>query len=171
MINIKDNSTSVTYSNPTLQNVLDYLYNPPSGHSTMIQTLLTAAFQKAESVIGRSLAVHTYQLEVDEHDGEIYLLNSPIGTISKVEYYDGSTWNELTHSEYEVFGLIEKTVSVSTVYQRIRITYATTAYSNAVIAKLIMDLVQVWYDNRPDADDLEQVIVNKMAKFKIWQVE
>ena len=171
MINIKDNSTSVTYSNPTLQNVLDYLYNPPSGHSTMIQTLLTAAFQKVESVIGRSLAVHTYEMEVDEHDGEIYLLNSPIGTISKVEYYNGTDWTELTTGEYEVFGLVEKSISVSKIYQQVRITYATTAYSNAVIAKLIMDLVQVWYDNRPDAEDLERVIVNKMSKFKVWQVE
>lgn len=171
MVDIKDTSTTISYSNPSLEEVKEYLINPPDSHNGLIDRLRIAAFQKIENVTGRSLTAHTYQFEVNGHDGEIYLLNSPINTISKVEYFDGDSWIELTSDDYDVLGLTEKTVVISLSYQRVRITYTTSAYDNANLRKIVMDLVQVWYDNRPDADNLEQVVVNKMSKFKVWQVE
>lgn len=172
MLNIKETSSSApVYSNPSLSDVQDYLYNTPEGHAPMIQQLLLAAFQKAEQVTGKSLAVHEYELELDSHDGEIQLLRSPINEVTKVECFDGTDWNTLETTDYTVKGLTEKVLMVSVSYQHLKITYTTSDGSNEVLKKLIKDLVQVWYDGKPDADNLEQIVVNRMAKFKVWQVE
>lgn len=116
--------------------------------------------------------VHTYTLEVDEHDGLIYLLMPPVNTISKVEFWDGSAWVELTAvTDYTVYGLNEQAVAVSTSYQRVRIHYSTTGYSNYDLNRLIQDLISIMYDNRPNSEMEEAAAIKKIAKYKIWRAE
>lgn len=171
MVNIVDKSESLSYASPTLEEVKEYLLNPTETHSGMISRLLLSAFEKAEHVTGRSLTTHNYQMEIFGHDGAITLLRSPIKSVDKVQYYDGSSWNDVDSTNYDTVGISEITIHISTLYQRVRIEYTTEPYINSVLNKLIMDLVQVWYDNKPDAEDIEQMVVNRMAKFKVWQVE
>jgi hypothetical protein len=116
--------------------------------------------------------VHTYTLEVDEHDGLIYLLMPPVNTISKVEFWDGSAWVELTAvTEYTVYGLNEQAVAVSTSYQRVRIHYSTTAYSSYDLNTSIQDLISIMYDNRPNNKQEREAVVKEIAKYKIWRAE
>lgn len=171
MVDIVDITENVVYPTPTLEEVRDHLLLPTETHNGMISRLIVAACEKAEQVTGRSLTVHEYKVEVDSHDGTIYLLKSPIFAIDKVEYFDGTDWQRLEVDEYDEFGINEKYIGVSMAYQRVRITYTTAAYTNKTLIKLIMDLVEVWYDSKPDAENLEQLVVNRMSKFKIWQVE
>ena len=166
MVEIKDISTTVTY--PTIDAAA---YMRASASDTIISDLTKAAFQKAESVIGRSLAVHTFQQEVTEHDGEIDLLYPPINAITSVKYFDGLAWNDLTTNDYTVIGLTDKRIVVSEAYQNIRIEFTTTSFADDIIKKLVKDLIFIWYDNRPDADNLEHNIIKRLAKYKKCLVE
>ena len=167
MVEVKDISTSVTY--PTVD-ATSYM-RASSSDATLIASLVKAAFQKAEGAIGRSLAVHTFQQQVDFHEGVIELLYPPIDAITSVKYFDGSVWNTIAASEYEVRGLQDKYIILSIAYQNVLIEFTTKSYSNDIINKLVQDLVFVWYDNRPDAEDLERNIIKRLAKYKLCRVE
>ena len=171
MVDIVDISESVVYATPTLEEVREHLIYPTETHNGMISRLLVAACEKAEQVTWRSLTAHQFQMEFMGHDGTISLLRSPIASVDEVKYYNGDSWEVIDAADYDVFGISEKTIELSILYQRVQVKYTTSAYANRTVQKLIMDLVQVWYDNKPDADDAEQLIVNRLAKFKVWQVE
>lgn len=138
---------------------------------TLIGELITGARTKAEKALGRSLAAHSFQVEVSEHEGEIELPYPPTATVTKVEYRDTSNvWNELTlDSDYFVTGLTDFIITISKYYQRVRVTYTTTAYVNKDVNRLLKDLVTCAYDNRPESEGIEQAIINKIAKYRIWQ--
>lgn len=138
---------------------------------TLIGELITSARIKAEKVLGRSLAAHSFQVEVTEHEGDIELPYPPTATVTKVEYRDTSNdWWELTlDTDYFVTGLTDWIITISQYYQHVRVTYTTTAYDNEDVNRLIKELVTCYYDNRPDSEGIEQAIINKIAKYKIWQ--
>ena len=167
---IKSLATTSPAEQISLQEAKDYARVKSSTEDALIAQLIIAARQKAEQVLGRSLVIHSYMQEVTQHDGEIELLYPPIGTISKVEYFDGSAWNELTlDTEYLVKGLDNKYIEVSIAYQNVRVTFATTAFASYDIVRLMKELIVIYYDNRPDSMEQEKVIVNKLAKYKICQ--
>lgn len=114
--------------------------------------------------------VHTYLLEAYGHDGVIYLPMPPHGTISSVTYWDGDEWQTLVETtNYTVYGIDNKYIAVSTGYKRIRVSYATTAYSSDDVNRIMMELIAVWYDNRPDMEEAELKVVKKLAKYKLWE--
>jgi len=114
--------------------------------------------------------VHTYVLETVGHEGVIYLPMPPHGTISSVTYYDGDEWVALVeNTSYTVYGIDNKYISVSTGYKRVRVTYATTAYSNYDVKRIMMELIAVWYDNRPDMEEAEEKVIKKLVKYKLWE--
>lgn len=136
-----------------------------------IESLIKPAREKAEQVTGQSLVAHTVIFENSDCEGETELLYPPIGVVSKVEYFDGSDYVELTSDEFTVGGVRSKWVVTSTAYNHIRITYTTTGWGNEDLKRLILDLILLWYDERPNVDEAkEKAIVNKMAKYKVWQV-
>ena len=153
-----------------LSKVKDYLRQSSDDDDVFIQELIRAARVKAEQVLGRSLMVHSYNLEVNGHEGVIYLPMPPHGTVSSITYWDGDEWQSLTETtDYTVYGLDNKYIAVSVAYQRLRIVFATTAYTNYDVNRIMMELVEVWYDNRADAEELELKVVKKLSKYKIWQ--
>lgn len=136
-----------------------------------IESLIKPAREKAEQVTGQSLVAHTVIFENSDCEGETELLCPPIGTVIKVEYFDGSEFVELTSDEFTVGGARSKWVITPEVYSHIRITYTTTGWGNEDLKRLILDLILLWYDERPNVDEAkEKAIVNKMAKYKVWQV-
>lgn len=153
-----------------LEQVKKFLRQNGTQDDGLIEDLIKAARAKAEQVLGRSLMVHTYLYEVYEHSGVIDLPYPPHGTVSAVTYWDGSTFTALVENTgFTVYGIDSKYISVSVGYDRVRITYATTAYNNYDVNRLMMELIAVWYDNRPDAEELEAKIVKKISHYKVWQ--
>ena len=131
-----------------------------------IEGLITAARVKAEQVTGLSLVPHTFELEESSNDGEIELLYPPVASIDSVQYWDGSEF--VTDDSYTSGGL--NTKYVLTTYKRVKITYTTKAEINEDLKRLMMDLIQVWFDNRPDMEQIQETIVKRMAKYKVWRV-
>ncbi len=94
----------------------------------------------------------------------------PTSTIDEVSYYDGSEWAVLTeNSDYTVYGLDSKSISISTSYKIVQVTFTTGYENNADINRILYELIGVWYDNRPDVDMYEANIVSKLSKYKRWQ--
>ena len=138
-----------------------------------IESLIKPAREKAEQATGQSLVAHTivYENSDTESEDEQVLLYPPIGEVSKVEYFDGSSYVELDSEAYTVGGARGKWVSGISDYSHIRITYTTTGWGNEDLKRLILDLILLWYDERPNVDEAkEKAIINKMAKYKVWQV-
>jgi uncharacterized phiE125 gp8 family phage protein len=168
MIDIIDNESVVEVL--SLERVKQHLRVTTTTDDGYIEGLIKAAREKCEQVTGRSIAAHDFTLLNDSNEGETELLYPTVDDVEKVEYFNGSDYVELESTAYTVTGLKEKYVTTSSTYTNIKITYTTTASDNDDLKRLMMDLIQVWYDNRPDAGDLQQGIINRMAKYKIWRV-
>jgi hypothetical protein len=140
---------------------------------SLIESLIDAAIAKGEQVTGKSLVEKECIVEVTNIDSTIVLPVPPIASVDTVEYWDGEDWTELVEEDdYYVFGVDELMVSgVSLAYQRLRITFTTSYLNNADINRLLYELIAVWYDNRPDGDEMEQKVVNKLARYKRWTAE
>jgi hypothetical protein len=110
-------------------------------------------------------------MEVSEHTGTIQLFNPPVLEVETVSYWDGSTWVTMDEADYTVYGIESKYLSISTTYQRVRIEYSTTPHTNFDIVRLMKELISIWYDHRPDSEELEQRVVNRLANYKVWRVE
>jgi hypothetical protein len=137
----------------------------------LITTLIAEARRKAEDALGRSLIVHSWQIETFNTSGVIYLPMPPHNEITTVEYYDGEDWVELDYDngDWEQYGLNELSITVSTAYSPIRVTFTTTAYDMGDIDRIMMELISVWYDHRPDMESLESRVIEKLGKHKKWQ--
>lgn len=133
---------------------------------------MLAARERAEHATGRSLTNHTYTQQVNYHEGIVYLLMPPINAVSSVQYWDGEEWQDMTeNTDYTVYGLQEKYISVSTAYQILKISFSTSPYTSQDMNRLMMDLVSVMYDNRPNSEMEEAAIIKKMVKYKLWRAE
>lgn len=164
MIDIRDITTS-TIEPLKLAVIKNHLRVDGNDNDGYIESLITAARHKAEQVTGLSLVPHTFELEESNNDGEIELLFPPVATIDSVEYWDGDEFT--TDDNYTSGGLNGK--YVLTQYKRVKITYTTEAEANEDLKRLMMDLIQAWFDNRPDIEQVQEVIVKRMAKYKIWR--
>jgi hypothetical protein len=149
----------------SLEQVKRYVRQSSTHDDILLDSLIDAAVNAGEGVLGRSLMAHTFICEVDEHEGVIELPAPPHDEIDKVEYWDGDDWVEL--EEYYVLGLNSKKVYISTSYQRVRVEFTTTPYLNADVNRGLLELIAVWYDNRPDVDELESRVLRRIAKHKV----
>ncbi len=137
---------------------------------SLIEQLIDAAIAKGEKATGRSLVEKEAQIEVENDLGVIDVPSPPTSTIDEVSYYDGSEWAVLTeNSDYTVYGLDSKSISISTSYKIVQVTFTTGYENNADINRILYELIGVWYDNRPDVDMYEANIVSKLSKYKRWQ--
>jgi len=124
---------------------------------------------KAEQVLWRSLSVTQAIFEEENEQGTIYMPLVPVDTVDKVEYWDGEDWDELTADEhYFVLGGENAYIRISTSYSLVKVTFTTKAYENSDVVRTILDLVSVYYDHRPDEMEIEQKVVNRLAKYKVW---
>lgn len=137
---------------------------------SLIEQLIDAAIAKGEQATRRSLVEKQAQIEVENDLGIIEVPTPPTSTIDDVSYFDGSEWVSLTeNSEYTVYGLNDKSISIATSYKMVRVTFTTGVETNADINRILYELIGVWYDNRPDVDMYEAGIVTKLSKYKRWQ--
>lgn len=159
----------------TVSDAKEYARITTTTEDSYLAKLITSARIKAEQVLGRSIVPHKYQFEVREHDGEIELLYPNVTDPStdedfKVEYFDGSEWVELTEDEYDIYGVGEVNIGVSIAYQRVRITYNTEDINNEDVIRLIKELFVIYYDNRPDQNDLIKQVIERLSKYKICRI-
>jgi hypothetical protein len=129
---------------------------------------MDAAVDAGEGVLGRSLMAHEFIAEVYDHEGMIELPAPPHNEITTVEYWDGTEYVELTeNTDYYVHGLDQKSIEISKSYKRVRVEFSTNAYSNSDVKRGLLELIAVWYDNRPDEQEQESRVLRKLAKHKI----
>lgn len=71
-------------------------------HDEMIMAMLGAAREWAEGFTGRSIALKTYELQLDEFpEDEISLPNPPVVSVESVQYVDGDQqWQTLETTDY-----------------------------------------------------------------------
>jgi hypothetical protein len=156
----------------SLERAKQHLRISGNNDDALIEDFISSAVAKAEQVTGRSLVEREYQIEEVNSYGNITIPMPPTATIDKVEYYDGDEWVELTaNTEYAVYGITTLSVAISTFYRLVRIEFTSDVYDNADLRRLMYELIGVWYDNRPDVEELEHRIVSKIAKYKLWQAE
>lgn len=154
----------------SLERARQFLRVTHANDDSLIEDFIDAAIAKGEQVTGRSLVEKQAIIEEVNDYGTILLPSPPISTVDKVEYLLNNEYEELTlNSGYVVYGLDEKTIGISTSYERIRVTFTTSYEDNADINRLLYELIGVWYDNRPDVDMLEAKVIMKLAKYKLWE--
>jgi uncharacterized phiE125 gp8 family phage protein len=164
------NDISESFTEPiTVEQVKSHLRLEGNENDAMLEGFIRPAREKCEQVTGRALVAHTFEIYEDENEGEIELLYPPIDEVESVEYWDGEDWVELDSGSFVVGGVKQKVVLISKSYKVVRVTYVVTPDPNQDLLRLIKDLIQVWFDNRPDIDDLQQKVINRMAKYKVWQ--
>jgi uncharacterized phiE125 gp8 family phage protein len=168
MIDFRD--TTTTFVEPiSLEAVKHHLREIGNDNDAMIEGFIRPAREKCEKVTGKSIVAHTFEIYVSDNDGEIELLYPPIVNVTKVEYWDGTEWIELAASDYMVGGVRQKVVLVSSSYKVVKVTYTTIGEGNEDLLRLMKDLIQVWFDNRPDMVDAQSKVINRIATYKIWQ--
>ena len=168
MVDFRDTATTFVEA-ITLESVKHHLRETGNDNDAMIEGFIRPAREKCEKVTGKSIIPHTFEIYVSENDGEIELLYPPIVNVTKAEYWDGREWIELAATDYMVGGVRQKVVLISASYKVVKITYTTTGEANEDLLRLMKDLIQVWFDNRPDLMDAQAKVINRMATYKIWQ--
>lgn len=135
-----------------------------------LETHIRAAREVAENNTNRSLKAHKYIYTSVIDDGEVILPKTPVDAIEKVEYYNGTAWEEVNAADYNSFEDVVEFNLLSDGY-RVRVTYTTKAYASENITRLMLELVSCYFDNRPDQAEFEQNIINQIRKHQRWQVQ
>jgi uncharacterized phiE125 gp8 family phage protein len=169
MYDLKDITPSVTEP-ISLSELKTYLRIPSANTSddTHLSQLLTAGRIKFEKAAWRSVVPHMYRLTVSEFESPLELPYPPIDYVDTVEYWDGSEWHELDESDdYFVFGDNKKEVECA-FYDgyKMRVTFATLGDNTQDYLNLIKEWIGAVYDNRPDSEQVQEKIVNRMAGYR-----
>ena len=148
----------------------EYLSLTIDDFNSTLETHIRAAREVAENNTNRSLKKHQFIYTDIVSDGEVTIPKSPIQSVDKVEYFNGTEWAEVSEADYMRF---EDVVMLNLLSDgvRARITFTTKAYESENIKRLMLELVSCYFDNRPDQDDIEQKIVNQLRKHQRWQVQ
>jgi uncharacterized phiE125 gp8 family phage protein len=146
-----------------LEKAKQHLRVTNNSDDSLIETLIRAACYKAEQVTWREIVEREVYIEDANETGVVSLGTSPIKSIDKVEQFTDE-WVEVTEDDYTLVGK-----SLITEIAPVRVLYTTLIYSNPDINRLVLDLVAVYYDHRPDEEMLEANVVMKLSKYKVWQ--
>lgn len=108
---VRDITTTVapTAEVVTLTEAKNYLRVDYNEDDTLIQSLIDTAQSRLENYAG--VAMTERKLAVFAYVGEfIELPYYPIGTIERVQYWDGNGWVTMTYGDYLTFGITTKKV-------------------------------------------------------------
>jgi len=170
---VRDISTIVepTATLVTLADAKNYLRVDFSEDDALIQSLIDSAIKRLEQYAGSAFSPRTLKV-VAYVDFFIEPPYAPINTITKVEYYDNSSWVELTlDGDYYILGDVYKKVYMVSYPQReYRFTYTcgfTTlpdSIYNAIL-KLVADL----YDYRASESPNDKLNELQMTAYELVQ--
>jgi len=170
---VRDISTIVepTATLVTLADAKNYLRVDFSEDDALIQSLIDSAIKRLEQYAGSAFSPRTLKV-VAYVDFFIEPPYAPINTITKVEYYDNSSWVELTlDGDYYILGDVYKKVYMVSYPQReYRFTYTcgfTTlpdSIYNAIL-KLVADL----YDYRASESPNDKLNELQMTEYELVQ--
>jgi uncharacterized phiE125 gp8 family phage protein len=170
---VRDISTIVepTATLVTLADAKNYLRVDFNEDDALIQSLIDSAIKRLEQYAGSAFSPRTLKV-VAYVDFFIEPPYAPINSITKVEYYDNSSWVELTlDGDYYILGDVYKKVYMVSYPQReYRFTYTcgfTTlpdSIYNAIL-KLVADL----YDYRASESPNDKLNELQMTAYELVQ--
>jgi len=147
----------------SLERAKKHLRVTSNDDDSLIEELIRAACFKAEQGTWREIIERVIYIEDDNESGLVDLGASPISSIDNVEEYVNDEWVEADEEDYTIAGS-----TIITDIAPVRVRYTTEWYNHPDVNRLILDLVAVYYDHRPDEDMLEANVVTKLAKYKVW---
>jgi hypothetical protein len=172
MYDIHDDTTAVVES-LDLQTVKNYLRIPTDNSSddADINEFIQVARKKFEEVTWRSVTAKTLVLTMDNDEQVVELPFPPINEVTKVSYWDGTdSWVEITVDEdYFVFGEDRKWIEL--VYYKgykLKIEFTTLADESSEYLNLIKQYIAAIYDNRPDSEEVQEKIIKRMARLRVF---
>ena len=80
----------------SLEEMKNFLRVLRDNDDTLIESYITAAREKAESIMNIQLIECTYELYLDATQSEIALSRPPFVSIESFQAYDGIIWNDVT---------------------------------------------------------------------------
>lgn len=169
MYDLKDITPSVTEP-ITLSELKTYLRIPNANTSddTHLTELITAGRIKFEKAAWRSVVPKFYRLTVSEFESPLELPYPPIDDVTLVQYWDGSEWQTLDASDdYFVFGDNKKEIEAA-FYDgyKVKIEFVTLGDDSEDYLNLIKEWIGAVYDNRPDSEQVQEKVVNRMAGYR-----
>lgn len=81
----------------TLAEMKAFLHVTSNNDDTLIESYITAAREKAESIMNRQLMPATFELYFDAMQSEIVLPRPPFVSLTSFQANDGTAWNDVTH--------------------------------------------------------------------------
>lgn len=169
MYDLKDITASITEP-ISLSDLKTYLRIPSAntGDDAHLTELIKAGRIKFEKAAWRSVVPHTYRLTLSEFENPLELPYPPIDYIDSVAYWDGSAWQTLDSSDdYYVFGDNKKEIEIAYYSKyKIKVEFVTLGDDSEDYLNLIKEWIGAIYDNRPDSEQVQEKVVNRMAGYR-----